>query len=351
MKVTIQDRKEATLAKVIQRASKLYKKKLKHPLLVQQALDRLLPDINGYGIAHADVIIEAIFEDIEAKQTLYREIESQMKADAVLATNTSSIPLEVLSECLSDPTRLVGIHFFNPVAMMQLVEIVSAPNTNPEVAAKAAAFTRHIGRLPLPVISSPGFLVNRVLMPYLLEAVVLESEGVDAKIIDQAALDFGMPMGPIALADTVGLDICLSVAEILSEKLNVEVPDRLRELVNAGNLGKKSGKGFYQYKNGKHEKSTSGNSENKSTDVTNIKNRLMLRMLNEAQACLREGVISNSDLLDAGVVFGTGFAPFRGGPMHYIDNQGIDSLLNKMRNLHKSYGERFNPDENWNHKP
>ena len=351
MKVTIQDRKEATLAKVIQRAAKLYKKKLKQPRLIQQALDRLMPDINGHGIAQADVIIEAIFEDVEAKQTLYRQIEPQMKADAILATNTSSIPLETLSECLTDPSRLVGIHFFNPVAMMQLVEIVSAPNTNPEVAARAAAFTRHINRLPLPVISSPGFLVNRVLMPYLLEAVVLESEGVSPKVIDQAALDFGMPMGPIALADTVGLDICLSVAEILSDKLNIEVPNRLRQMVKAGDLGKKSGRGFYRYKNGKPEKPTSGTSETKSADVTNVKNRLMLRMLNEAQACLREGVIPNSELLDAGVIFGTGFAPFRGGPMHYIDNQGIDSLLEKMRNLHESYGERFSPDENWNHKP
>jgi 3-hydroxyacyl-CoA dehydrogenase/enoyl-CoA hydratase/3-hydroxybutyryl-CoA epimerase len=349
MKVTIQDRKEATLAKVIQRAAKLYKKKLKHPLFVQQALDRLIPDINGLGVSKADVVIEAIYEDIEAKQTLYRQIEPQMKTDAILATNTSSIPLEVLSECLTDPSRLIGIHFFNPVAMMQLVEIVSAPNTNPEVAARAAAFTRHIDRLPLPVTSSPGFLVNRVLMPYLLEAVVLESEGISSKVIDQAALDFGMPMGPIALADTVGLDICLSVAEILSSKLNVEVPERLREMVKAGDLGKKSGKGFYQYKNGKPEKSTSDSSETKPSDVTNVKNRLMLRMLNEAQACLREGVISSSDLLDAGVIFGTGFAPFRGGPMHYIDNKGTDSLLDKMRYLHESYGERFHPDENWNH--
>ncbi len=347
MKVTIQDRKEATLAKVIQRANKLYKKKLKQPRLIQQALDRLMPDINGHGIAQADVIIEAIFEDIEAKQTLYRQIEPKMKPDAILATNTSSIPLEVLNECLTDPSRLVGIHFFNPVAMMQLVEIVSAPNTNPEVAAKAAAFTRHIDRLPLPVISSPGFLVNRVLMPYLLEAMVLESEGVSPNIIDQAALDFGMPMGPIALADTVGLDICLSVAEILSDKLNVEVPDRLRQMVTAGDLGKKSGKGFYRYKNGKPEKSTSVKNE---ASTSKVKDRLMLRMLNEAQACLREGVIPNSELLDAGVIFGTGFAPFRGGPMHYIDNQGADSLLEKMRNLHESYGERFSPDEYWNHK-
>lgn len=345
MIVTIQDRKEATLAKVIQRAAKLYKKKLKQPRLIQQALDRLIPDKDGLGIPRADIIIEAIFEDVEAKQALYKQVEPRMKADAILATNTSSIPLETLSKCLKEPSRLVGIHFFNPVAMMQLVEIVSAPNTDPAVAAKAAAFTRHIDRLPLPVISSPGFLVNRILMPYLLEAVVLESEDVSAQDIDNAALDFGMPMGPIALADTVGLDICLSVAEILSQKLNVQVPDRLRTLVAAGNLGKKSGKGFYTYKNDKAVRPQS-NQKNRIIS-TDIQDRLMLRMLNEAQAVLREGVVTSEDLLDAGVIFGTGFAPFRGGPMHYINHQGADSILGKIRKLYKNQGDRYLPDENW----
>ena len=227
---------------------------------------------------------------------------------------------------------------------MQLVEIVSAPNTDPEVVAKAAAFTRHIDRLPLPVISSPGFLVNRVLMPYLLEAVVLESEGVNAQDIDNAALDFGMPMGPIALADTVGLDICLSVAEILSQKLDVQLPGRLRALVEAGNLGKKSGQGFYHYKNGQAEKIKTDTNRQISNEV---QDRLMLRMLNEAQAVLREGVVTDADLLDAGIIFGTGFAPFRGGPMHYIESQGAESILNKMQKLHDKQGKRFQPDENW----
>lgn len=345
MNVTIQDRKESTLAQVIQRAAKLYKKKLKQPRLVQQTLDRLIPDKNGLGIPQADVIIEAIIEDVNAKQSLYKQIEPRMKADAILATNTSSIPLETLSECLMQPSRLVGIHFFNPVALMQLVEIVSAPNTDPEAAAKASAFTRHIDRLPLPVISSPGFMVNRILMPYLLEAVVLESEGVSAQDIDKAALDFGMPMGPIALADTVGLDICLSVAKILSQKLDIQIPERLQTMVDSGMLGKKSGKGFYTYKNGKAVKTKSRQaSQVMSPD---LQDRLMLRLLNEAQAVLREGVVPGEDLLDAGVIFGTGFAPFRGGPMHYIKQQGPDSILEKMRNMHKNQGDRYLPDENW----
>ncbi|MBL1277144.1 MAG: enoyl-CoA hydratase/isomerase family protein [Ectothiorhodospiraceae bacterium] len=351
MQVTVQDREEATLARVIERAAKLYKKKLKKPRLVQEVLDRLTPDINGLGVAQADVVIEAIFEDIDAKQALYREVEPKMKAGALLATNTSSIPLDTLSDCLSDPSRLVGIHFFNPVAMMQLVEIVTAENTSPEVAAKAAAFTRHIDRLPLPVTSTPGFLVNRVLMPYLLEAVVIESEGISAKAIDQVALDFGMPMGPIALADTVGLDICLAVAETLSRTLykdtKVEVPARLRALVESGKLGKKSGQGFYHYpanKKSKAEASNPGKGEYRPAD---IQDRLMMRMINEARACLREGVVSDAELLDAGIIFGTGFAPFRGGPMHYIEAQGVEQLIKKMHHLHESHGERFNPDESW----
>ena len=351
MQVTVQDRQEATLARVIQRAAKLYKKKLKKPRLVQEVLDRLTPDIKGLGVAQADVVIEAIFEDVDAKQSLYKELETKMKPGALLATNTSSIPLEVLSDCLSDPTRLVGIHFFNPVAMMQLVEIVTAKNTDPEVAAKAAAFTRHIDRLPLPVTSTPGFLVNRVLMPYLLEAVVMESEGVSAQVIDQVALDFGMPMGPIALADTVGLDICLAVADTLSSTLykdsEVEVPAKLRAMVKKGNFGKKSGQGFYHYpanKKGKPVLPKSAKGEKRPADIGD---RLIMRMINEAQACLREGVVTDADLLDAGIIFGTGFAPFRGGPMHYVKASGAEKLMKKMCNLHERHGERFNPDESW----
>jgi 3-hydroxyacyl-CoA dehydrogenase/enoyl-CoA hydratase/3-hydroxybutyryl-CoA epimerase len=344
MQVTLQDRKHENLARVMKRAAKLYQKKLKQPRLVQAALDRLLPDMAGHGLARADVVIEAIFEDVAAKQSLYREIEPRLKPGALLATNTSSIPLQVLGEALSDPARLVGIHFFNPVAKMQLVEIVTAPHTDPGAVAKAAAFTRHIDRLPLPVSSSPGFLVNRVLMPYLLEAVVLESEGISPQAIDRAALDFGMPMGPIALADAVGLDICLSVAEILAQQLQVAVPERLRQLVAEGQLGVKSGHGFYHYKQGQAQGAKAGQGEYCPPEV---QDRLMLRLLNEARACLREGVVADADLLDAGIIFGTGFAPFRGGPMHYIHEIGSAQLLEKIGNLHKSKGERFHPDESW----
>jgi 3-hydroxyacyl-CoA dehydrogenase/enoyl-CoA hydratase/3-hydroxybutyryl-CoA epimerase len=344
LRVTIQDRSHETLARVMKRAHDLYKKRLKQPRLVQAAMDRLMPDIQGVGVPRADVVIEAIFEDVDAKQALYKEIEPQLKKDAVLATNTSSIPLETLCKALSRPSRLVGLHFFNPVAKMQLVEIVKGSQTSEKAVKQASAFCRHIDRLPLPVKSAPGFLVNRVLMPYLLEAVTMEEEGIPATAIDKAALEFGMPMGPIELADTVGLDICLSVARILSQQLDVPVPGRLEQLVGAGRLGRKSGEGFYRYEKGKK----AAGAENKEyTPPADITDRMMMRFLNETVACLREGIVDEADLLDGGVIFGTGFAPFRGGPMHYIRKIGRDQLRHKLETLELQYGPRFRPDAGW----
>ena len=309
------------------------------------ALDRLHADHKGLNVEKADVVIEAIVENLAIKQTLYKELEPRLKPEAILATNTSSIELETLSSCLKNPGRLVGIHFFNPVPKMQLVEVIASENTDKKALARATTFVRKIDRLPLPVKSSPGFLVNRILMPYLLEAVTLLSEDHSPETIDQAATNFGMPMGPILLADTVGLDICLSVASILGEKLGLAVPEKLKQMVEQGDLGKKTGKGFYSYAaKGKPEKTRSTPS-NESTAL--ITDRLVLRILNESIACLRERVVADTDLLDAGMVFGTGFAPFTGGPMHYVATKGRDTLLERLKELEKTYGERFKPDAGW----
>lgn len=343
-RVTLQDTKHEALGNVIKRAYKLYRKRIKDRLLITNAMDRLIPDPRGHGLSRADVIIEAIFEDVEVKRDLFKSIEPVVKPDAMIATNTSSIPLDEISSVLQQPARLVGLHFFNPVAMMPLVEIVQSPTTDQQIASKAAAFTRKIGRLPLPVTSTPGFLVNRILMPYLMEAVVLAEEGVPLKLIDDAATDFGMPMGPIELADSVGLDICLHVAKNLAQHMSVEVPERLQKLVDMGQLGKKSGQGFYRFKDGKAQKELPPKSYTAPVD---IQDRLILRMLNEAVACLRDGVVASEDLADAGIVFGTGFAPFRGGPLHYIHNRGPAQLLKMLEHLQQRYGPRFSADAGW----
>ena len=303
-----------------------------------------MPDINGHGLVKADIVIEAIFEDVEVKRQLFREIEPKLKAEALIATNTSSIPLEQLSEALTKPERLVGLHFFNPVAMMPLVEIVHGQQTSDDSRDKASAFTRTINRLPLPVTSTPGFLVNRVLMPYLIEAVTMVDEGIPLAVIDQCATDFGMPMGPIELADTVGLDICLSVAKILSQHMDVEVPKVLQDKIDRKLLGKKTGRGFYKFRKGKPVKPK----VNKNyTPPTDLQDRLIMRMLNEIVACLRDGVVDTGDLADAGIIFGTGFAPFRGGPVNYIHDRGAQQLQKLLENLSHRYGERFQPDTGW----
>ena len=343
-KVTLQDTEPARIAPAIKRAYALFKKKLKEPRLVQAAMDRLTPDTASSGVLRADVIIEAIFENEEAKKSLYADIEPRMKDGAMLATNTSSIPLEILSEGLAKPERLVGLHFFNPVSKMQLVEVVRGEKTSEQTVLQAASFVRGMERLPLVVKSSPGFLVNRILMPYLLEAMTLAEEGVSIVDIDRAAKTFGMPMGPITLADSVGLDICLSVSDILSKSMDIKTPKKLRKMVEDGKLGKKSGSGFYEYKKGKAVEPSRPDEYRTPEGITD---RLIFRLLNEASACLREKVVKDADLLDAGVVFGTGFAPFRGGPMNHAKTVGIDAIRKKLEVLEKSFGERFAEDEGW----
>lgn len=339
IRVTLQDKTYPQIAPAIGRAHALYKKKLRNPRLIQAAMDNLIPDPEGYGLSKADVIIEAVFENLLVKQEIMKKVESVAKKEAIIATNTSSIPLDEISVVLKNPERLVGIHFFNPVAKMDLVEVVSSTHTSKSISQEACAFVNQIGKLPLPVKSKPGFLVNRVLMPYLMECVQLLEEGYSGETIDEAALEFGMFMGPVELADTVGMDVCLAVAENLTSHFGGTVPEKLREMVKSGKLGRKTGEGFYQYKKGKPVKKQ----PNKPIDKS-IADRLILRMVNESAACLREGVVEDADLLDAGMIFGTGFAPFRGGPMNYAKDFGKDKLDSLFKTFESKYGERFKVD-------
>ena len=314
--VTLQDTAPDRLAPAVKRAAQLFKRRLRDERRVRDALDRLIPDVSGAGARQADVIIEAIFENLQAKRELFAKLEALAKPSAILATNTSSLKLVDIATALKDPARLVGIHFFNPVPLLQLVEVVQSPQTRPELARKAAAFVRAIDKLPLPVKDSPGFLVNRVLGPYMQNAFRLIDEGTKPETIDAAMESFGMPMGPAELADTVGLDICLHAGESLAKAAGggVQVPKMLKSKVDAGQLGKKSGQGIYRWENGKAVKAKP------DAYGPELVDQLIQPYLQEAQRVLEEGIVADADLVDAGLIFGTGFAPFRGGPLHYMEN-------------------------------
>ncbi|HVA54491.1 MAG TPA: 3-hydroxyacyl-CoA dehydrogenase NAD-binding domain-containing protein [Gammaproteobacteria bacterium] len=341
--VTLQDREEKYVQPALVRAQKLFAKILKGTEILN-ATNRLKMDVAGDGAKDADVVIEAIFENIEAKQALYKALDAKMKPNAILATNTSSIRLETLRTVLKNPQRLVGLHFFNPVAKMPLVEVIHADDTSRDEIAKCLSFTRQIDKLAVPVKSSPGFLVNRILIPYLMEAMLAADEGVPLEAIDQAALDYGMPMGPMELTDTVGLDVSLSVAQVFAMEFHKKIPDSLTKLVAEKKLGRKTGEGFYKYQDGKPVKDKSRARQMPA----DLQDRLILPMVNEAVAVLREHIVDDTDLLDAGVIFGTGFAPFRGGPINYIRATGVRNLRQRLEKLQAKHGQRFTPDSGWN---
>ena len=311
-------------------------------------------------------MIEAAPERLDLKQRIYAAAEQQMRSDAILATNTSSIALEQLRTGLRRPDRFIGLHFFNPVSRMQLVEVVSHDAVDPSVLTAANAFLGRIDRLPTPVKSSPGFLVNRALMPYMMEAFIMLDAGTPKETIDAAAEQFGMPMGPIELADEVGLDICLSVAEHLRGALKPsadgrdmferplpEVPQWLQDKVKKGELGRKTGKGLYEWKNGKavkHPPAAAPEGADKARaaeDLAEMTDRLILPMVDACVACLRQRVVADEETVDGAMIFGTGFAPFRGGPLHYARTRGVPNVLQALERLAAKYGERFRPDPGW----
>ena len=342
--VTLQDREQTFIDGAMTRAQELFAKKVKDESKRPAVAARLKSDLNGDGIADADLVIEAIIEQAQAKRDLYLQIEPKLKTDALLTTNTSSIPLTELREHIQRPAQFAGLHYFNPVALMPLVEIIHHDTMAPETEKRLAAFCKAIDKLPVPVAGTPGFLVNRLLFPYMLEAVTAFSEGIPGPAIDKAAVKFGMPMGPIELIDTVGLDVAVGVGKELAPFLGLPIPAALNETPLVGKRGKKDGQGLYAWENGKAKKPDLPKDYKVPED---LEDRLILPLLNEAVAALHDGVVADADLLDAGVIFGTGFAPFRGGPIQYIRETGADALLARLKALHATYGERFAPRPGW----
>jgi 3-hydroxyacyl-CoA dehydrogenase/enoyl-CoA hydratase/3-hydroxybutyryl-CoA epimerase len=342
--VTLQDRAQQYVDPALARARELFAKRLRAPGEADAAGKRLRVDLAAAEIGSADLLIEAIVEKAEAKRGLFADLEPRLPPTALIATNTSSIQLETLASSLQRPDRFVGLHFFNPVASLPLVEVIRGEQTSEATMLAAMSFVTKIGKLPLPCRSAPGFLVNRLLTPYMLEALHAHVDGHSLESIDAAAKAFGMPMGPVELADRVGLDVALHVAEILTSVLATSPPDILKAKVAKGELGVKTGRGFYSYdargkpiKDGRRDRADS-----------ELADRLLLPLINEAVACLHENVVADADLVDAGVVFGAGFAPFTGGPIRYARQRGVAEIVERLRLFAERFGTRFTPHEGWN---
>jgi 3-hydroxyacyl-CoA dehydrogenase / enoyl-CoA hydratase / 3-hydroxybutyryl-CoA epimerase len=318
MEVSLQDINADQIAKGIAAQSKLFSRKFKTKAQRAAAKARLIADPMGNNIGRADVVIEAIVEKLEVKQNLFKSIEGKLKPGAVMATNTSSIMIEKIAEPLADPSRLIGLHFFNPVPQMPLVEVIKGEASREDELAKGCIFVTALGKFPLIVKSSPGFLVNRVLGPYMMAALQRVERGEAKEKIDEAARTFGMPMGPVELADTVGLDVCASVGNIL--KIAPPGGSALDRMVAAGKLGKKSGEGFYIWKDGKPQKAQPEKPWDKG-ELERLGRELVDPLIREAERVRDEKIVESADLVDAGVIFGTGFAPFRGGPLHFAANE------------------------------
>lgn len=340
--VSLQDRAAEYVEKALERARKYFAKRFRGPGMAAETASRLRMDLEANSVPDTDLVIEAIYEDLDAKRALFADLEPKLKPGALLATNTSSIKLELLAEGLAEPGRLLGLHFFNPVAKLPLVEVIRGEATDEAAFQRGLEFVKQIGKLPLPCRSAPGFLVNRVLAPYMLEAMYAHADGLSLELIDQAAQDFGMPVGPVELADQVGLDVALHVAEILSNAFGGDIPPGIAEKVQSGHLGVKTGRGFYAYKKGRAQKE-----KILGEAPADLQDRLLLPLINEAVACYTDGVVDDLELVDAGIIFGTGFAPFTGGPINYARNRGFREVSSTLEQLAARYGDRFKPHPGW----
>ncbi len=312
-------------------------------------IDKITHTTGIEGVKQMDIAIEAVSEKSDVKRAVFKELESQMSKDAIISTNTSSLSVTKLAESLQHPDRLVGMHFFNPVAKMPLVEIIAGKQTSQKSVATVVALAKRLGKVPIKVSDSAGFLVNRILLPYLNEAALCLEEGATIEQVDTVMVEFGMPMGPFKLADEVGIDIGEEVSKILLEAYGKRMPKAsiLNNMIQRKWLGKKSSKGFYVH-NGKHAKVNVEveqlfGSQHRSMEDEAIKQRCMLRMINEAAMCLEEKVVKSAQYLDIAMVIGTGFPAFRGGVLRYADELKMDSIVEQLEALQEEHGIRFAP--------
>ena len=342
IKVLLKDIKPEFVAKGIASINKLYSAAVKKRVMTKSdassKFDNVTPITESIPMKNIDLVVEAAIEQLEIKQDLFAELETLVRDDTILATNTSALSIVDIAEKMQHKERVVGIHYFNPVHKMKLVEVVRGECTSEETILKATQFVKKTGKLPVIVKDSPGFLVNRILMPYLIEAVNLANHGINIEHTDKLLRKFGMPMGPFRLIDEVGGDVCQHVADDLLNRLETKFPNSnlLRRMIEEGNLGKKTGQGFYKYNKGKSNGVCDvpvNDNFNINCENEEIVDRLILIMVNEAVRCLQEKVVESPKDVDFGMIMGTGWAPFRGGPISYCDNLGADEVVKKLNKL------------------
>ena len=356
IQVTLRDVNPEQVAKGMATIAQLYDQGAKRHAFTKcearAGMDRVFPTAAEVPLGSMDIVIEAAVERMDMKKLIFRKLDDITRVDAILATNTSALSITELAAVTMQPERIIGIHFFNPVHKMQLVEVVVGQRTSPEVVRRAVRYVQQIGKLPVVVKDSPGFLVNRILLPYLMEAGLLFEAGARIQDIDQSMIDFGMPMGPLRLIDEVGLDVASHVSETMAAafKPRLTAPKVLDSMVKDGLLGRKSGEGFYVHKKGKGEARPNSGVTKFRTNKTcarltrqEICDRMVMLIINEAARCLEEKIVEEAADVDFGMIMGTGFAPFLGGPLRFADFTGIQGLVGEMYKLANEGERRFAP--------
>lgn len=353
--VILRDVDSAAIDRGLANIEKTYADAVKRGLMsnerAQEGRARIVASTQPGMMRAVEIVIEAASEKLEIKRKIFADLAATTPPRCLLATNTSALPINELATATGSPERVVGLHFFNPVSRMKLIEVVIGRQTSEETRDRALAFARQIGKLPVVVRDSPGFLVNRVLFPYLLDAAEIFESGISAEEIDQPLLQWGMPMGPLRLIDEIGIDITVDIADTLEKAFGGR--DRacqiLREMYSAKILGRKSGSGFYKYE-GKQQMPNDALQEWRKTKTDGLSSeaitfRLTSLMANEAARCLEEKVVETPEDADYGMVLGTGFPTFRGGPLRYAENYGLKKLVNEMSQLSERIDEKFKPCE------
>ena len=354
--VILRDISVEQVAKGMSTIGKLYrdgtKRQVFTPLEARQGWDRVTPAPTEVPLRNIDLVVEAAVEQLDLKKKIFARLAELASDETILATNTSALSVSEIAATVRRPERVVGLHFFNPVHRMQLVEIVAAKQTAPEVLQRTLQFVQRIGKLPVVVQDSPGFVVNRILMPYLIEAGNLFEAGASITDLDEAMLDFGMPMGPMRLLDEVGTDVSLHVAQTLAVAFGdrLKIPAHLCEMIKAGLLGRKNGCGYYRHEKSKREARPNpgvaayvNNDQARMLSRDELRERMVLLMVNEAARCVEERIVNGPADVDFAMIMGTGFAPFRGGPLRHADSTGIGKIAGLMERLADSGANQFAP--------